>query len=274
MVQSPCGKSKEDEAKKAAKDAKEINKEQPVGGVLKEYKDRIADVYKIVTGAKNTLVNKTGTIAEKDFRLVNDLIAVYNRNAGEFNNRASNAGLDSVPTIASVTPSDLKGKLDSDKAASKGKYDVWVFKMENGNWAKQEDRTLATDDAEQARDYMEKVKAVEGWTATTNLPDEKAAIVANTTWTGTGYEKKRTVIRITATEFALEVFGDDGTSITEGGAWTRQGDTITGSYDWYLSSTVGRKYSRSDKGSDATRTFTISKDGQTLTYDGFVFNRQ
>jgi hypothetical protein len=192
----PGGKSKEDEAKKAAKDAKdkyeeakkaakdakEINKEQPVGGVLQEYKDRIADAYKRTTDAKNTLVDTTGTIAKDDFRRVNGLIASYNRDAGDFNIRASNAGLDSVPTIASVTPSDLKGKLDSDKAASKGKYDVWVFKMENGNWAKQEDRTLATDDAEQARDYVEKVKAVEGWTATTNAPEAPIVDLKGTTW--------------------------------------------------------------------------------------------
>jgi hypothetical protein len=53
---------------------------------------------------------------------------------------------------------------------AKGKYAVWVYKMVRGNWVKQPERTLDTDEAKQALDYVAQVKAVKGWTATTNAP--------------------------------------------------------------------------------------------------------
>jgi hypothetical protein len=52
-------------------------------------------------------------------------------------------------------------------------YTVWVFKLADGKYEKQDDRTLKTDDAGRARRYLESVKAVSGWTATSNLPAEK-----------------------------------------------------------------------------------------------------
>lgn len=50
------------------------------------------------------------------------------------------------------------------------RYTVWVYKLAGREWQKQADRTFETDDETQARRYVESVKAVSGWTATSNLP--------------------------------------------------------------------------------------------------------
>lgn len=70
------------------------------------------------------------------------------------------------------------GRLDvvrnvnaADKSSRRnGTYTVWVFKSANGEWQKQGDRTLTTDDAGKARSYVDTVKGFDGWTATSNLP--------------------------------------------------------------------------------------------------------
>ncbi len=53
-----------------------------------------------------------------------------------------------------------------------GKYVVWVYKSEGGQWVKQPERTLNTDDAKAATDYVDQVNAMQGWTATTNVPGD------------------------------------------------------------------------------------------------------
>jgi hypothetical protein len=50
----------------------------------------------------------------------------------------------------------------------------------NGGWEKQEGRTFVTDDAAVARKYAESVSAVEGWTATSNLPPQEEGSPAST----------------------------------------------------------------------------------------------
>ncbi len=64
------------------------------------------------------------------------------------------------------------GKLDFDAVGRLlgGKYSVWVYKNVNGQWVKQNDRALATDDAKQANDYAAQVNHTDGWKATTNAP--------------------------------------------------------------------------------------------------------
>jgi hypothetical protein len=72
-----------------------------------------------------------------------------------------------------------------------GEFTVWVFRGVNGAWEKQEDRSFTTGDEASARHYMESVNAVEGWTATSNLPtkdqrsstDKAANRLAGTEWT-------------------------------------------------------------------------------------------
>jgi len=69
-----------------------------------------------------------------------------------------------VSTLASTT-TEKNGRTNR-------KYTVWVFKLADGKYEKQESRTLKTDDEGKARSYLESVKAVSGWTATSNLPTE------------------------------------------------------------------------------------------------------
>ena len=49
---------------------------------------------------------------------------------------------------------------------------VWVYKSEGGQWVKQPERTLNTDDDKAATDYVDQVNAMQGWTATTNAPED------------------------------------------------------------------------------------------------------
>lgn len=66
---------------------------------------------------------------------------------------------------------------------SGSKHTVWVYKSEGGRWVKQAERTLNTDDTEAARKYVAQVKAVKGWTATTDLPEEQMTDMSGT-WSG------------------------------------------------------------------------------------------
>jgi hypothetical protein len=50
-------------------------------------------------------------------------------------------------------------------------YTVWVYRQVNGEWVKQEDRTLVTKSLEKAREYVASVKKYPDWTATTNAPE-------------------------------------------------------------------------------------------------------
>ncbi len=63
------------------------------------------------------------------------------------------------------------GKLDYDAIGRLlgGKYEVWVYKLVGKNWVKQGDRGLATDDAQQAKNYAAQVNGSSGWKATTNV---------------------------------------------------------------------------------------------------------
>jgi hypothetical protein len=181
---------------KGAVDAAEHGRK--LGDTLKEYSSRIKDVYKMAVDAKRNLTSMTGTIARKQFDAANKLIDSFNRTRAEFSRASQEAAgssllpgftsvLSQYPQLARVTPQDLKGKLEA--AAPTGKYQVWVFKNEGGRWVKQEDRTLDTNDDKQARKYVADVKAVQGWTATSNLPlPEKEngpnGSLEGTTWGG------------------------------------------------------------------------------------------
>jgi hypothetical protein len=76
-----------------------------------------------------------------------------------------------VVLVPLLVVTDLSYSAGSAKQAhSAGKFTVWVFRSVNGDWEKQEGRTLVTDDAAVARKYVERVSSVDGWTATSNLP--------------------------------------------------------------------------------------------------------
>jgi hypothetical protein len=133
------------------------------------------------------------------------LIERYNRARAELSRGSQEAAGSSLlprftsilthyPELARATPQELKGRLDSDATARK--FVVWVFKWEGGEWIKQAERTLNTDNEEQAREYVADVNAVSGWTATSNLGAKQKALnpagsLAGTTWLkqdGSGYK--------------------------------------------------------------------------------------
>ena len=179
--------------------------ERKLGDMLNEYSDRIKDDQRRAVNAKKYLISMTGTIARKQFLDVNNLIESYNRIRGGVQPGMQEAAgssllprftsiLNQYPEIALTTPQDLKGELDSD--ATGGKFVIWVFKWEGGEWIQQVDRTLNSDNEAQARKYFADVNAVSGWTATSNLAAAKKApnpvgSLAGTTWLkedGWGYK--------------------------------------------------------------------------------------
>ncbi|HEV3417781.1 MAG TPA: S8 family serine peptidase [Pirellulales bacterium] len=64
------------------------------------------------------------------------------------------------------------GKLDGDavRRILIGKYAVWVYQLVSGQWVRQDNRTLNTDDPDQAANYAADVNKVSGWKATSNAP--------------------------------------------------------------------------------------------------------
>ncbi len=160
------------DAKDAADKAKEIlEKKGWVGHALDEYKDKLKDVYNQVKDFRISLTSQVGRVSKKSFDDVNRQIKEYNQQVDQFASKFPSEP-QSFSRLAPVTQSDLKGTLegDSTEGVGSGKYSVWVFKNDGGQWAKQPERTLNTDDAKAVTDYVAKVKAVDGWTATTNAP--------------------------------------------------------------------------------------------------------
>ncbi len=89
-------------------------------------------------------------------------------NAGDLSKSSPASMLEKVAAVSALTPTttEKNGRTNSN-------YTVWVFKLADGKYERQEDRTLKTDDEAKAGSYLESVKAVSGWTATSNLPAEK-----------------------------------------------------------------------------------------------------
>ena len=59
---------------------------------------------------------------------------------------------------------------DPPPAKSDKTWEVWGFKMIDGQWIKQDDHCLKTPDIKQATDYYNELGRVPGWCATTNVP--------------------------------------------------------------------------------------------------------
>ncbi|HUE14683.1 MAG TPA: hypothetical protein VMR25_11005 [Planctomycetaceae bacterium] len=89
-------------------------------------------------------------------------------NAGDLPKWSPAPLLVKVAAVSALTPTTTEKNGRTNR-----KYTVWVFKLADGKYEKQADRTLKTDDEGKARSYLESVKAVSGWTATSNLPAEK-----------------------------------------------------------------------------------------------------
>lgn len=185
------------DAKKAVDKARELEakgltaQERKRGDTLREYRDALKSAYDRAMNAKRNLTSMTGTVTQKQFRDVNNLIDSFNRSRNDLSEKAGgDAGpvLSQYPAIPAVTPGELRGTLAT--GASQGKYTVFVYKQVNGQWVKQEDRTWGTDDATRAERYVEEIKSVPGWTATSNLPNP-AQQLAGSVWIVTSSDGQR-----------------------------------------------------------------------------------
>jgi len=133
-------------------------------------------------------------LAPDDIQKANKLIAEYNSKRDAYAlEKPSGNYFASLPRLE-IDPIELKtNSLSDQQVPSKrdaaaaggegigigqigrggvGKYVVWVYKSEGGQWVKQPERTLNTDDAKAATDYVDQVSAVQGWMATTNVPED------------------------------------------------------------------------------------------------------
>ncbi len=224
------------EAKEAVDKAKEFREkgltaeERKRGDTLKEYRDALKDAYNRVMNAKRDLTSMTGRISEKQFDDVNRLIDSYNRSndgLAQSSGAGGGTGIDRLPSIARVTPGELRGKLAAE--GSEGRYTVFVYKQVNGQWVKQEDRTLSTDDASRAEKYVEDVKRVSGWTATSNLPQREPQFVSVAGRTGVGVlgvinGGTRFSVNFQSGGVAVMGTAEEGSTFT--GTWWQTGNTI------------------------------------------------
>lgn len=168
--------------------------ERKLGDTLKEYATQVSLAYQRAVYAKKQLTSMTGEISKKAFDDANRAIEQYNQVRTEFSQRIPGSGplqsrygpmLAQRPVIDPITPQDLKGKLEGGQAdrlagveqkrfeqkpEPAGKWVVWVYSNQGGQWVKQEDRTLATDNQERAQRYLDESKSQPGMTATSNLP--------------------------------------------------------------------------------------------------------
>jgi hypothetical protein len=219
------------EAKEAVDKAKEFLEkgltaaERKAGDTLKEYRDAVKKAYDNVIKAKENLASMTGRVREKQFQEINRLIDSYNRANNGLSGSPARPGVPAgnlLPRIAPLKPEELRGKLSPD--GPEAKYTVWVFKAEAGQWVKHEDRTFSTDDAEAARGYMNQVKRVPGWTATSNLPKPQAASLVGRRGRGTFMDG--------VTPFSVE-FRAGGVGLFKSadesfpGTWSVEGNSIT-----------------------------------------------
>ncbi|MGO8750640.1 MAG: hypothetical protein ACLQNE_32220 [Thermoguttaceae bacterium] len=115
-----------------------------------------------------------------DIQKANKLVAEYNSKRKAYaldkpngNYFASLPGLEIDPIELKTNTAAASGEgIGIGQIGRGGKYVVWVYKNEGGQWVKQPERTLSTDDAKAATDYLDQVSSVQGWMTTTNVPED------------------------------------------------------------------------------------------------------
>jgi hypothetical protein len=225
------------EAKEAVDKARETREkgltaeERKRGDTIKEYGDALKGAYDRVMTLKRDMTSMTGTIAERQFRNVNNLIDSFNRSRNDFAQTAGSAAgpiLANYPAISPIAPGELKGKLAP--AAAEGRYTVFVYKQVSGQWVKQDDRTLSTDDADQAEKYVGDVNRVRGWTATSNLPKREPAITNVEGKSGSGILgviNGGTPFRAEFRPGGVVIMSTGEEGVTFEGRWSQTGNSIS-----------------------------------------------
>ena len=109
-----------------------------------------------------------------EIQRANKLVAEYNAKRDAYALEKPNGSYFAALPRLEAEPIELKTKAAAGggEGVGSGKYAVLVYKSEGGQWAKQPERTLNTDDAQAATDYAVQVNAVQGWMATTNVPED------------------------------------------------------------------------------------------------------
>jgi hypothetical protein len=171
------------------------------------------------------LITGRSTIAKDTPSL---LIARPNKtrpNAGDLRKWSLAPMLERVAAVSALTPTTTKKNGRTSR-----KYTVWVFKLADGKYEKQESRTLNTDDEGKARSYLESVNAVSGWTATSNLPAEKQGEHPSSTKTANSVQRAvwTYVGSIDGCLFRFES-GNRlwASSYEETGTWKQEGTKVT-----------------------------------------------
>jgi hypothetical protein len=190
---------------------------------LNDYVKNIEAAYERVKLLRQGLTANTKKITNDVLENVNKQINKYNKDVDQARSGPNGSAFTRFSKISPVTPGELGSRLGGKDP--EGQYTVWVYKLESGQWVKQEDRTLATSDADQAAKYLGDVKRVPGWTATSNLPNREPQL-AGSTWivTSSDGQSDRWIFGQTnGLSFQnLSVARDRGT-----GTWSLSGTALT-----------------------------------------------
>jgi hypothetical protein len=126
-------------------------------------------------GAEQGGIRRPQQPSPDEIQKANKLVAEYNSKRDAYTLEKPSGNYFALLPRLEVDPIELKtnSAAAAGEAVGSGKYVVLVYKSEGGQWVKQPDRTLNTDDAKAATDYVDQVNAVQGWMATTNVPEDK-----------------------------------------------------------------------------------------------------
>ncbi len=152
------------------------------GDVLREYRSVLKKARDNVVNLKQSLTSRTGTIAQKQFRDVNNLIASFNQQRDEAI-RSTGDSFRDIPSISAVAEADLAGRLEGDTAGGSAPGDngnagnpqksivVKVYKNVNRKWVEvPSSRYETADNYDEASKYYWKIKGMKSYTPTWNAP--------------------------------------------------------------------------------------------------------
>ena len=109
-----------------------------------------------------------------DFARVNKLVDEYNSKKDDYAQGPYGGYFESLPQLSHVLPPGTAATGTAGASSDQYIYDVWVFKYEGGQWAKQPDYGGHDLDAKTAAQIANTWRSLRGWTSTTNAPGVSA----------------------------------------------------------------------------------------------------
>ncbi len=158
----------------------ETAKDETTRDALKNYASKVLEAYERVMTFKGTGLTDPRKLSSKEILELNSLIESYNKTRSDYGSLGKDAVSPILAKYPALTPVAVTDQSKNRTESMTGSFTVWVFKFEGGKWAKQEDRTLSTDDQIKARNYEKQVKSFPGWTATSNVTS--TTDLAGTSW--------------------------------------------------------------------------------------------